>query len=344
MGAEAEESTGSARSRQQLSLWLSRSTLFRMFKALDISGLPKGNFKGGFNSGAVPSPAASASTPTPPPPPATTETPAVAATAPAAVAPIVGPVPYPPVARTATPNSTAASNAASLAAPSTSAPRPSSPEPTPSAASLPPASVISRPSSTTGTPQVASAASVVPLSSATRPTSIAEPLFKGPSSQAPSDDVNSSDLDELESSDEEVPLASTSAAYANAVASTSAAVPKSPKKKRQSFVRVPGTTNVATIPLPHYTIKRSSPNSKLDPNVLIIHPGVTDASRARWPTNTTPGGKVNGALNWYEEQSEGDAKFDQWKEKLGKEVAELLKETQTTAGEFLPVDSYDSEG
>jgi hypothetical protein len=133
------------------------------------------------------------------------------------------------------------------------------------------------------------------------------------------------EMDELESSSDERPHASTS----NAVAFTSTPVTRTPRT-----VQASAPPAFAAIPLPHYTVTRSSNNSKTHPHIISVHAGVTDSrAGAEYPTRTSRGEKLGGALNWFEEQAKGDKRYMSWMEGLGTDLAERLGENQAN-GEY----------
>ncbi|ORY92832.1 hypothetical protein BCR35DRAFT_323209 [Leucosporidium creatinivorum] len=193
-----------------------------------------------------------------------------------------------------------------------------------------------------------------PLSSA--PSTVHQPL-PSPSKtplffSEPNDDgYISSDLSEAEEIDQlasnseatnPAPIASTSRAILPATPSSRASPnhftpsvnggSSATKKAKQprasnSASRPSGGARInGTIPpLPHYSVVRSSNNSQTDPHRIIINPGVTDGSRSRWVTNTTPGQVVAGRLNWHELQSPTEGKHKAWRYGLGKELADKLE-------------------
>ncbi|GAA5981718.1 hypothetical protein JCM10908_004576 [Rhodotorula pacifica] len=80
-------------------------------------------------------------------------------------------------------------------------------------------------------------------------------------------------------------------------------------------------------PLPHYTVIRSSHNSKSSPHRICINQAVTDADESRWPSTEEcqPTHKVDGKTNWYECQPKDGMKHKAFRDKIGEELAKSLK-------------------
>ena len=118
-----------------------------------------------------------------------------------------------------------------------------------------------------------------------------------------------------------------------------AAKPTAKKRKaRQS-----GTTTATTgnrggrydpPPLPHYTVVRSSDNSKQSPHRIIINPGVSDAHPDRWPPEEeySPSRRVDGKENWYERTPKDVGRHKAFRDKVGEELAKTLKLSQRESG------------
>ncbi|GAA6011911.1 hypothetical protein JCM10207_003427 [Rhodosporidiobolus poonsookiae] len=108
------------------------------------------------------------------------------------------------------------------------------------------------------------------------------------------------------------------------------------KRARQSMPRASGTSTYIPPDLPHYTVRKSSSNSKSSPHVISIHAGVSDGSRARWPTaeERTKDRKdpSTGRLSWYETQGRDEGRHRAWRETLGVMMATQLGQMKDTAG------------
>ncbi|KAM0756413.1 hypothetical protein T439DRAFT_29001 [Meredithblackwellia eburnea MCA 4105] len=152
------------------------------------------------------------------------------------------------------------------------------------------------------------------------------------------DQLRESELSELD--EEELPLASQ-----YPVASTSAGARSSPatvghgrsfqnKRPRPDTTKGDEFNLACDVEGPHYTVIRSSPNTDANPHVLRIHPGITDASRDRWPQPPylTHGYTIKGAWNWYDAQPNDTGRNLSWRKSLGLKVAEELGLTNKLAG------------
>ncbi|GAA6027200.1 hypothetical protein JCM8097_002478 [Rhodosporidiobolus ruineniae] len=87
-------------------------------------------------------------------------------------------------------------------------------------------------------------------------------------------------------------------------------------------------------PLPHHHVERHS-GTKADPHVIVIHDGVSDANRARHPTQAERDpNRVDdkGNTNHYEVQRVNDPKYVMWRSKLGNDLAQMLGVKGKTAG------------
>lgn len=94
-------------------------------------------------------------------------------------------------------------------------------------------------------------------------------------------------------------------------------------------------------PKPHYTVVRSANNSRANPHVIRIHPGVTDADESRWPSaeERRPSHKVDGRENWYECQPKDVGRHKSFREKLGDELSKLLNLRKSTSVRPRPISS-----
>lgn len=87
--------------------------------------------------------------------------------------------------------------------------------------------------------------------------------------------------------------------------------------------------------MPHYTVQRSaSTNSESSPHKVIINPGLTDASPTNWPDESRwrNGAKVNGQLNWYENEPADKGRHYAWRKQLGAGLARELGLNESRAG------------
>ncbi|BGP48141.1 hypothetical protein JCM10450v2_004013 [Rhodotorula kratochvilovae] len=149
--------------------------------------------------------------------------------------------------------------------------------------------------------------------------------------------------DDTDAGSSDRPLASTS----KAVASTPARSAKRPnsaspdavkgepsssstqqprKKHRSSAAHGQRPTGYVPPPLPHYTVVRSTHNSRTSPHVIRIHDDASDGSDSRWPAEheRRPDHKVQGRENWYECQERDMGRHKTFREKLGEELAKKL--------------------
>lgn len=177
------------------------------------------------------------------------------------------------------------------------------------------------------------------------------PLFAASNSDAEVEsvigdiEIGDIEVDEEEENDELSEIEESESEEAPPVASTSAAISPStskPKPRKSAPVAVASTskstpskaavkTGFTSIPLPHYTIKRVKNNSKDNPHILSVNPGVTDADSSRWPTQIT---KNAGAPSWYDCGPATFTRRDGWKQSLGRELAERLGENKGTGERF----------
>lgn len=121
--------------------------------------------------------------------------------------------------------------------------------------------------------------------------------------------------------------------------SSAAAFNSSPRSTTSSSTRrrtVAAASQHPIPPLPHYTVVRSTNNSRTSPHRIKVNPGVTDADQNLWPTAASrqPGYKQGGKLSWYNCQPPTGNKHSKWLEGLGKELASLLKLDPPRAGQW----------
>lgn len=98
-----------------------------------------------------------------------------------------------------------------------------------------------------------------------------------------------------------------------------------------------GSTTYLPPPLPHYTVVRSSHNSKQSPHRIIINQGVSDANPDRWPPEEeySPSRKLDGKENWYERTPKDTGRHKAFRDKVGEELAKTLKLSQREPGRTL---------
>lgn len=101
-----------------------------------------------------------------------------------------------------------------------------------------------------------------------------------------------------------------------------------------------GSTTYLPPPLPHYTVVRSSHNSKQSPHRIIINQGVSDANPDRWPPEEeySPSRKLDGKENWYERTPKDTGRHKAFRDKVGEELAKTLKLSQPP-NEFWTLDA-----
>lgn len=114
-----------------------------------------------------------------------------------------------------------------------------------------------------------------------------------------------------------IPSTSTANPAVAAVASSSKGTPGRPRGSAAA-ARTGGLS--ASVPLPHYTLTRSSPNTAENPHVFSIKQGVTDGEQSRWPTDT----QKNGTAKWNEVLTKDVKKYVEWRTTLALHMAERL--------------------
>ncbi|GAA5999073.1 uncharacterized protein JCM10292_003306 [Rhodotorula paludigena] len=127
--------------------------------------------------------------------------------------------------------------------------------------------------------------------------------------------------------------ASSSASPAKASTSSTASTSQGPPRKRHRTSTAAGAGGgsghsgpYVPPPLPHYTVKRSSHNSRSSPHLIVINQDVSDGDARRWPPieERQPGHKVNGRESWYECQDPDTGRHKSFREKVGEELAKKL--------------------
>ncbi|GAA5824080.1 hypothetical protein JCM3770_006056 [Rhodotorula araucariae] len=106
------------------------------------------------------------------------------------------------------------------------------------------------------------------------------------------------------------------------------------KKHRSSAAHGQRPSGYNPPPLPHYTVVRSTHNSRTSPHVIRIHDNASDGSESRWPAEheRRPDHKVQGRENWYECQDRDTGRHKSFREKLGEELAKKLGIASQTPG------------
>ncbi|GAA5887360.1 hypothetical protein JCM5296_007112 [Sporobolomyces johnsonii] len=106
------------------------------------------------------------------------------------------------------------------------------------------------------------------------------------------------------------------------------------KKPRASHPAAGGRGGYIPPPLPHYTVIRSSSNSKSKPHILKVNDDVTDGDESRWPpvAERQPTNKKDGKAFWYECMPKDQGRHKSFLEKVGEEMAKRLGLMKETAG------------
>ncbi|GAA5925975.1 hypothetical protein JCM1841_006778 [Sporobolomyces salmonicolor] len=106
------------------------------------------------------------------------------------------------------------------------------------------------------------------------------------------------------------------------------------KRPRTSYAAAGVRERYIPPPLPHYTVIRSSSNSKSNPHIIKVNDDVSDGDESRWPpvAERQPNHKRDGREFWYECMPKDQARHRYFLEKVGEEVAKKLGLMKTTAG------------
>ncbi|GAA5965907.1 hypothetical protein JCM21900_006037 [Sporobolomyces salmonicolor] len=106
------------------------------------------------------------------------------------------------------------------------------------------------------------------------------------------------------------------------------------KRPRTSYAAASVRERYIPPPLPHYTVIRSSSNSKSNPHIIKVNDDVSDGDERRWPpvAERQPNHKRDGREFWYECMPKDQARHKYFLEKVGEEVAKKLGLMKTTAG------------
>ncbi|KAL8280276.1 hypothetical protein RQP46_007390 [Phenoliferia psychrophenolica] len=163
----------------------------------------------------------------------------------------------------------------------------------------------------------------------------------------------SSELSEAESSEDEGALSnrypvaaspSSAGPSSNTGGATASGSNSNKKRPRQSVSGAQGQggsgevdmhNRAKHLPLPHYTVLRcKGANSKANPHILRINPGVTDGGSERWPQGDVlkKGNRNGDAYNWYEEIPLDTGRNLSTRMNVAKAVAKELGLTGQTAG------------